>query len=224
MHRLLKRKPRKIQLAVLYALVLLNLGIHFAGPFVLWENPDHRLARMFMVNICAVIVLLAPALFFSKGTFLKSGFVLSSIMAGALVTFYPSEALGFSPFSLAAIRFYIQHFLIFSVAASLVSLRFVKLRYRDFWALPAFMFLSLLIVVANGAILEGWGVIGRQQNWNMAFQWGPAELEGVIGWLVPGILRTGDGFIPVLWQLPVFFTFYPAFALATVYLSKKLGN
>jgi hypothetical protein len=80
--------------------------------------------------------------------------------------------------------------------------------------------------VANGAILEEWGLIRSMRVRNMAFQWGPYELEWLISWLIPDFLKTADGrYIPVFWQLPVYLTVYPFFAilinLATKAFSKS---
>jgi hypothetical protein len=204
-------------------MIWLNFLLHFIGPILQWEG-DERFVRMFMINICAVLVLLGPLLVLCKDHFLKPGFVYATIMSGFLLSLYPGEALGLSPFDFSVLRIYFQHLLLFSTGALLLSLGHVKLGFKTIWTLPVFMFVALQLVVANGAILAEWGLIRNMRVRNMAFQWGPYELEWLVAWLIPDFLMTADGrYIPVFWQLPIYLTFYPFFGFI-VNLAAKLTS
>jgi len=221
---LLRNRSEKFQAAAIYSIILLNFFIHFAWPLSHFETFNERVARMFLINHCAALVVLGPFLFFSKDSFLKPGFVYAAMMGGFLVSFYPGEAKGLPIYSLPVLRFYGQHILLFTTGFLLVSLGKVSLNFKNIWALPVFMFFTLLLVVANLAILQEWGIIRHMRNWNMAFQWGPDGLEGLVGWLIPSFLRTESGFVPVLWQLPLFLTIYPLFGLLVLLIKWGLGK
>ena len=217
---ILRNKPKNVQRGAIYGLVVLNFIFHFASPLILWDDWKNQVIRMFLINICAVLVFFGPLIFWAQDKFLKPGYIYACILAGTLVNFYPSEVTGLSPFDFQVIRFYVQHILIFMVGVLTVALGHIRLRTRDIWTLPVFMFFAILMVVANTAILDVWGLIGNMRNWNIAFQWGPAGIYSMVGWMIPDFLRTDHGFIPVFWQLPVWVTFYPAFALLVNLLQK----
>lgn|GEM_PF-1638452 len=217
LYQIFKNKPQRTQQFLIYGLILLNFIFHFTFPAFIQESPERFIRAISLSNICAVIVLMSPFIYWQRDHFLKPGWLYVSIIAGVAILVNPTDALGRHPFELDVLRFFIQHLIIFVVPILLISFNHETLRWRYLWTTPIFMMLIVALVIANAAILQVLGVIPDMRSINAAFQWRPAELEGALGWLVPtaftrvpfGINAGEAAHWPLIYKLPAYFVLGP---------------
>ena len=214
---LLRKRSWRARYWTLFGILMFGFVLHFLKltfpPYT--DSLEKGISSIFMVNICAVSVVLFPFIFLTKSNFLKDGMIYLGLLSGFLALFYPTEAIGKEFWTLDLWRFYIHHGILFMVPCLMLLLKVHKLDYRRVPLVPLYMIGVLCLIIVNQVIASELGFIGlRHDNFlavpwhNPSLFWGPSdELAAVFTWLTPDFMKTVPGNAsgyagqPKLWPL-----------------------
>lgn len=208
---------------MIITLCWVNFALHYVKqifPGYIDDFP-YSLAESTFVNLCAVLIIVAPFIFLYGGDYAKDYFVVVGAISGIAVFLYPSTALH-TPLDtieglMEVLRFYLCHAILVITAVLTLLLGFHKLDYHRLWALPLFFMGFEAIIVANEAVLKltglvdmSWGEFWSRNYRNPSLAFGPgvsydSTFLGNLYWVVPSFLRYTDSegmgqFVPVLWM------------------------
>jgi len=225
-----KRTEKKYQKLIIFMLTILNVAIHFIYPFIFETATTEFIYKISLRNICAILVIISPFIIWQKDKFLKPGWLYSSIVAGLAILIYPTDIIGYSWSSLATIRFFFQHNLLFTIAFCLIRLNHEKISVRDIWTTHIVWSLMIIVIITNSVLMQDIGIISHMRRSNEAFQWQPSFLYSWFGWAVPELFQyvpfggeTGARrFWPFLYQQPFFIVGFP-FISVVITLAFKIS-
>ena len=152
---LLRRRSLKTQRAVVFALMLVNVIQHL---FKFAIYPQYAGDSFNMINtaynMCALLILLSPLVYFSKSVFWKDFVFLVGVVAGLMAIAVPIWYVGkdVSELGFGYFRFYLCHFLLFLSSGLTLALGHHRLSYRRCFGIGAAFLLSLLIILCNDAL------------------------------------------------------------------------
>ena len=230
---LLRGKSTNIQKAVLFALLLVGLALHFLKVFIPPYSVDE--ARMlrdsWFVNICGANIALFPFFFWSKKDKIKDYMFYIGSISGLIALFYPQEPiakLDQAAEQLDILRFYYHHWMVLAVPLLMVLFGHHKLSWKRIWVAPVGLLLLMLFIILNQVFQYELGYIPMldQGNFfaihykNTSYIWGPGENDAIGSFLAlftPDFFRT----VPVgefagqekYW--PWFWLIVPCFVLVT---------
>lgn len=235
---ILRRKSRKTAYIVLLIILFLNFSLHFIKqafvPYI--NNLPQSIRRSTVENLCAVSTVFFPFIFLiKKQTVLHDFMYFIGVVGGIAALFYPTEALGMSPFAFDTVRFYICHtnLMVVPLTAAIVGL--YRPRLSKFWAIPLMFLVWEAIICLNEFFLMGVGLVDGEfsdllnagfRNSSFAFGVRPdfAWAAQVLDPLVPWFFKTdafhingGEAFyFPVLWLIgPAFAYLIPVYIIVS---------
>lgn len=224
---LLRKKSYKVKYWTIAGLLIFNLALHFIKllfePYTTY--PEIAASQIWFVNICAVSILLFPFIFFSKNKSLKDFMFYLGVLSGFLAIIMPIDNLGREVFSLESNRFYLAHMIIIIAPLLMITLNLHKISYKRIWAMPLWISIYLLIILAQNVLQSEMGIIEPRGDdflnitfHNPTFVWGPGDdpLAKLFSVFTPGFMtRVPYGpykgqpkYWPFFWMLPAAFIYF----------------
>ena len=152
---LLRRRSVKTQKIVVFSLMLINILQHLFKSFI---YPQYAGDGFTMVNtaynMCALLILLSPFVYFSRSNFWKDFTFYVGTVAGLIAIAVPIWFIGkdITELGFEYIRFYFCHILLFLSSGLTLLLGHHRPSYRCFPKIGIAFLLSLLIILLNDAL------------------------------------------------------------------------
>ena len=227
---ILRNKSDKTIKITLLVLAFGNFSLHFLKilhPSYL-SNINYSLIRISLENICGVSTVLLPFAMLCKNKTIKGYFYLISLLGGLMAVVLTTDPNGKYVFQFDTIRYYVCHYVLFSLPILAVTLKEFKPNFKSSIWMPLMFFIGQTIIFVNEIILSYAGLVNHTPESflsgdfrNAAFVFGPnTEFKSIVDtfhFLVPdiftknifGIEGVGDFYWPVIWLLVPVVLFFP---------------
>lgn len=229
----LRNRSNRFRFWFIFTILIANLAIHFLKLLIFPYNDtyyvEHIWIKASLENICAVSVVLFPALYFVRNKVIKDFMIMLGIASGILAIAFPADAIGETfnaipilytkgAFDIETIRFYTTHFLLFLAPFLMMHFKMHKLSVKRIIYAPMLLVGLLFIIYFNELFMSllGWVPSGKDMmdaaGRNPSLIFGVKDLQSLTGVgtllkvLVPEFLTvhplTGESFYwPVVWMI-----------------------
>lgn len=207
----LRRCSIRVQRNAVLALMLMNTFQHFFKPLIYpqyWGTGFSSLMSAY--NMCAVLIILSPAVFLWGNRFLKNFIFFVGTVAGIAAISVPFWYIGMDVSELGwdYARFYICHAILFVTSLTPLTLGLYRPRWKEFWQVGLAFFLALGIILINDVIFIRLGlypgadagdVYGSLLRLNPCGTMGPPDglpwVADLVKVFTPAVFRG----VPILW-------------------------
>jgi hypothetical protein len=247
--RILSRLGDRKRRQVLFSILLFGLFLHvFKVFFPPYSTLDHPFRKLSLENICAVSTVFFPFIFLMRNKTLKDYMVMAGIVSGILAFVYPSNAVSQTfdgiffgdknAFSFEVIRFYVAHWIIFTVPYAMLRFKIHTLSAKRVLRPPMILISVLFLIYINELVLTQLGWVPKEDLYNPEGR-NPSLIFGIpgssekAGWIllvfVPAFLLvhpvTGEAFSwPVLWMVIPLFIYATVLSFLFVYITDREGT
>ncbi len=239
---LLKNKSYKFKYNTLLTILFINFALHFIKIFFEPAKSDFpfSLRNLTFENICAGSTLIFPFLFLQKKyNFLHDYTFFIGCWGGLAALFYPSVALGNSPFVFETLRFYLCHTILIGVPllSAMLGVHKPTFNLKKFWVIPTCFLVHETLIFLNEIFLISVGLVETNLATflsadgvrNASFVFGPIPtyeaFSKILTFFTPSFMTKDifminggvDFYWPILWMvIPVFIYLPIVYAVTTI--------